>query len=80
MRRNPSWLAPFLLAAVYLLSALLLLRGPSFGGGVGSVAAAGPCPANTWPCADGIQCINVTLRCNSVLDCSDGSDEGAICS
>jgi hypothetical protein len=38
------------------------------------------CPANTWPCSNGIQCINSTFKCNSIIDCSDGSDEGAICS
>jgi len=39
------------------------------------------CPANTWPCNNGIQCINSTSKCNSIVDCSDGSDEGiATCS
>ena len=38
------------------------------------------CPANTWACNNGQQCINSTSRCNSVVDCSDGSDEGSSCS
>ncbi len=24
------------------------------------------CPLNTWLCNDGIQCINATLRCNTL--------------
>ena len=36
------------------------------------------CPANTWPCNNGIQCINSTSKCNSIVDCSDGSDEGLL--
>ena len=62
------------LLVVYLINVLLLTSNHN------SVNTLGPCPANTWPCNDGIQCVNITLRCNSVLDCSDGSDEGAICS
>ena len=38
------------------------------------------CPSNTWTCNNKFQCINATLRCNSVVDCDDGSDEGVTCS
>ncbi len=39
-----------------------------------------PCPADKWPCLNGIECIDLTSRCNSVVDCGDGSDEGTSCS
>jgi hypothetical protein len=38
------------------------------------------CPENKWACSNGIQCINATSRCDSIVDCVDGSDEGALCS
>ena len=38
------------------------------------------CPTDKWACSNGIECINATSRCNSVVDCGDGSDEGAFCS
>ena len=38
------------------------------------------CPSNTWTCDNKFQCINSTLRCNSIVDCDDGSDEGVTCS
>ncbi len=38
------------------------------------------CPPNTWQCADGVECINETLKCDNVNHCSDGSDEGSVCS
>jgi hypothetical protein len=34
------------------------------------------CPENKWACNNGIQCINITSKCDSIIDCSDGSDEG----
>lgn len=33
------------------------------------------CPSDTWACANGIQCVNTTARCNNIIDCTDGSDE-----
>ncbi len=38
------------------------------------------CPANTWMCNNSVQCINATFKCDNILHCSDGSDEGTICS
>ncbi|CAF0941452.1 unnamed protein product, partial [Brachionus calyciflorus] len=36
-------------------------------------------PIGFWPCNNGIQCINSTLKCNNIIDCEDGSDEGTFC-
>ena len=38
------------------------------------------CPENKWACSDGVQCINSTSKCDSIIDCVDGSDEGVSCS
>jgi hypothetical protein len=41
----------------------------------GSLASALDCPANTWACANNLQCVNATLKCDGRADCIDGSDE-----
>ncbi len=38
------------------------------------------CPVGKWTCSNGIECIDLTSRCNSIVDCGDGSDEGTSCS
>lgn len=40
-----------------------------------------PCPPNTFSCANGLECINETLKCDNIIHCSDGSDEATtLCS
>jgi hypothetical protein len=29
------------------------------------------CPANTWPCNNSVQCINITQKCDGKVDCQD---------
>lgn len=33
------------------------------------------CPSTSWPCANNVQCVNATARCDGRVDCLDGSDE-----
>jgi hypothetical protein len=42
--------------------------------------ASAPCPPNTWTCNNTIECINSTQRCDGIIHCTDGSDEGSGCS
>ncbi|XP_070188962.1 uncharacterized protein [Littorina saxatilis] len=37
------------------------------------------CPGGMFECAISKTCINDTLRCNKVVDCEDGTDEGSKC-